>query len=361
MTLTIVLILAVFYVGIKRIFFSTSEEQITETVSKEEEKSIIVKTPYFNPNNIQEYKPEKEVKKFIYRPETLDEYIGQSKAKSLIRLNIKKINELRSVHFLISGKKGCGKTTLAHIIKNELNATVIERVASEITNPEQLEQLINQINSSNGNVVLFIDELHNLNPKLCEVFYPIMEDFKVAGKNVKPFTLIGATTEKNILVKKVAPLVDRFQVQVELESYQEKDIVEIIKQYKIQLYNEKEMKEENYEKIAKNCKFTPRIAITLLESNLIERNIKRVFNYHDIVKDGLTGVDIKILKSLFENSSPVGEEALAMRADVNRADYKTIYEPYLVEKGYILRTNRGRLLSEKGKQLLGTLLQGVNL
>src|SRR4030042_918874 len=197
-----------------------------------ERNEMILKEASFNINNVPDYQSSEETKKFIFRPTTLEEYIGQEKAKELIKLNIKKIKNLKPVHILISGHRGCGKTTLAYIVKNLLGAKMIERIAGEFTNPEQIEDLIREINMSNEErVILFLDEIHALNPKLCEIFYPIMEDFKYGGKNIKPFILIGATTEKNILMQKVAPLVDIFQVQVEIDRYTNQDIETILRQY----------------------------------------------------------------------------------------------------------------------------------
>jgi len=334
----------------------TDGTKINTETSMQEEQSIIVKDPYFNPNNIKGYSSENKPKKFIFRPETLGEYIGQDKAKALARLNLKKIMRLKFVHFLISGHRGCGKTTLAHILKNHLRAEMIERIAGEITNPDQIVDLVNQINNIENNYpILFIDEIHALNPKLCETFYPIMEDYRIAGKNIKPFILIGATTEKNILMKKVAPLVDRFQVQIELEKYSKEDIIAILKQYKLQLFPDIPVKDKTYDIIGENSKFVPRVAITLLEDSLIESDIKKVLECHRIVKDGLTDIDIAILKVLELANKPMGEKAISMSCGITNSDYNTVYEPYLVEKQFILRTNRGRILSNKGKEFLNEL------
>jgi len=317
--------------------------------------TIIIKDPYFNPTKIRPYVAEGDAKpkKFIYRPELLTQYIGQEKAKELVKLNLKKIKVLKPVHFLISGHRGCGKTTLAHIIKNHLGSEMIERVAGEIQNADQIADLVNEINSTEREFpILFIDEIHALKPQLCENFYPIMEDFKVAGINIKPFILIGATTEKNILMNKVAPLVDRFQVQVELEKYREKDITTILHQYHKQLFPDKSVPENTYDTISKNCKYTPRIAISLLEDNIVEPDMKKILECHKIIKDGLTDTDINVLEFLKMVGKPIGGKSISMAIGISSADYSTVYEPYLVEKQYVIRTNRGRILSEKGTKFL---------
>ena len=335
------------------------EEIISETGAEtgaEPEQTVIVKDPYFKPNQIQSYSNKNESaagKKFIFRPKTLEEYIGQKKAKALVRLNLKKIKELKPVHFLISGHRGCGKTTLAHIIKNSLHAKLIERIAGEIQNPDQVVQLVNEINSSRElNVILFIDEIHALKPQLCENFYSIMEDYRIAGRDIKPFILIGATTEKNILMEKVAPMVDRFQVQIELEKYLKEDIVKIITQYKKQLFPNKPLPEGHFDIIAQNSKFTPRIAITLLEDSLVNDNIKHILECHRIIRQGLTDLDLRILKILQENKRPIGGKSLARMLGIPEKDYTTVYEPYLTEQEYIVPTNRGRVLGKKGEEFL---------
>lgn len=324
-----------------------------EMVSSGETPEVIVKSPYFDVSKIKEY-TKTESKKFIYRPQNLEEYIGQEKAKDNIKLSIREIKELGLCHFLISGHRGCGKTTLAHIIKNLLEAKMIERIAGELTDPNQIIEILNNdiYNSENDYNILFIDEIHNLKPSLCESFYPLMEDFKIGGKRIRPFILIGATTEKNILVNKVAPFVDRFQVPIELEKYTAQNIMDIITQYKKQMYPDKDFDTNNYPLIADNCKFTPRIAIALLKKNLIEKDIKKIFQAFRIIKNGLTDIDYKILQILIENQKAIGEDAMAQRIGISRADYRTVYEPFLAEQGYILRTSRGRTISEKGKELL---------
>lgn len=329
----------------------TDKDNVNATLSTDQ--TVIVKEPSFSPSNINSYIQETEQKKFIYRPKTLSEYIGQDKAKELINLNLRKVKTLKLVHFLISGHRGCGKTTLAHIIKNSLNAKMIERIAGEITNPDQIIDLVNEINASKEKfVILFIDEIHALKPSLCESLYPIMEDFKIAGKIVKPFIMIGATTEKNILLKKVAPLVDRFQVQIELEQYTNKDVETILRQYKDQLYSDYKVGESYYTIISENCKNTPRIAISLLEDTLIENNISKVLSCHRILKDGLTDTDIKILRILSENKKQIGAGALAQMVGISQNDFVSVYEPYLMSKEYITRTARGRQIAVRGESIL---------
>jgi holliday junction DNA helicase RuvB len=292
------------------------------------------------------------IKKFIYRPQTLDEYIGQSSAKELVRMNLKKIELLKPVHFLISGSKGCGKTTLSYIIRNMLHAKMIERIAKQITCNEEVIDLVNEINrSTEKNVILFIDEVHSIDPKLCEIFYPMMEDFKISGKNIRPFILIGATTDKHILVKNNAPFIDRFQVQVELTKYTFADIEAIINQCKLQLYPQYDISNEYIHTVAENSKFTPRIAISLLEDGVIEKDINYVLKCHRILYQGLTETDYSILRILKENNRPIGSKALSQMIGISEKDYNDTYENYLVEQEYIIKGCRGREISAKGKEV----------
>lgn len=335
--------------------------EITIETVHELPQEIILKEGSFDASKIKEYN--QSTKKFLYRPQTLNEYIGQENAKNLVRLNLKKIETLRPVHFLISGKKGCGKSTMAYLLKNLLNAEMIEYIASEIVNPEQVVDIVNRINyKENGelraekeNVILFIDETHALPPKMCEIFYPILEDYKISGKNIKPFIFIGATTEKNELIRKVAPLIDRIQVQIELENYTDDNLITILKQYLNKMYLEHEHKIEEFKfrVIAENCKNTPRIAITLLEDCLIESNMDYVLRNHRIVSRGLTDIDYKIMLILRNSPKPMGEAALAQACGISLADYRIVYEPYLVENEMITRTLRGRTIGYKGLEVLG--------
>lgn len=315
--------------------------------------NIKVTEDSFESDNIASYPIE--TKRSIYRPKTLFEYIGQENAKELVALNMLKIATLKPSHFLIFGRRGCGKTTLARIIGNHLQADIIEKVAGEITNSDQIIALINKINYNPNRSILFVDEIHALKPNLCEIFYPILEDFKIGDSNIKPFTFIGATTEVNKLWDKVAPLCDRIQCHVELSAYNEEEIVEIIYQYKTNLFPDMEYDPKNYFTIAQNCKKTPRLAISLLEDNLIEKNIESILKSHRIVKDGLTLTDIKILNTLNRSEKPIGEKALSMMCGISSADYLTVYEPYLVENQFILRASRGRQIGEQGKLILSEI------
>jgi holliday junction DNA helicase RuvB len=330
---------------------SISQEEIKDRIK------VVIEKDKLSTSAITEFIPVSEMKKFIYRPQVLTEYIGQENAKNLISLNLKKINTLKPVHFLISGNKGHGKTTLAYIIKNMLQAKIIDRIGKQIANNDDIVNIVNEINQSKEkNVILFIDEVHSLDQAICEIFYPMMEDYKIEGKNIKPFILIGATTEKHILIKNNAPFIDRFQVQVELTQYRSIDIYNILTQYKNQLYSEYEIPEESINIISKNSKLTPRIAISLLEDSIIESNINNVLKYHRIVYQGLTDIDFSILRILIQNKKPLGSKCLSQMIGLSEKDYLENCESYLVSQEYILRTGRGRMIAKKGEDIYNEIL-----
>ena len=333
-------------------------EDIEPDIASMNSLELTLTDQYFNPSRIPNYHAVEEVKEFIFNPTTLTEYIGQEDAKKLVMLNIRKINEIKPVHFLISGLYGHGKTTLAHIIERELGATMIERTAGQITNPSQIEDLMIEINQheKETKVILFIDEVHSLNASLCEDLHPIMERFSCAGRSIKPFTLIGATTRKDVLMRPdKIPFTSRFQAQIELTSYTVNDLITILKQYKSQLFPELWVDPANYKIIAERCKFTPRIALSLLDDNLVEQDIHKILEWHHIKKDGLTINDIKILEALNRSDRPIGEGGLSQILGINKNEYAMLYEGYLVSHGYINRTSSGRELSELGKQFLEEL------
>lgn len=313
---------------------------------------IIIKYPHFDTDKIIEYTGTEKVNKPLFRPQNLRQYIGQQQAKNTIIMAVEMINQLRPVNLLISGRAGCGKTTILYILKNMLNAHLIYRISNQLSEPNQIIEMVNEINTTEQLTLLFIDEIHSIKPKLAECFYEVLEDFTIAGKKIKPFVFVGATTNKDELVKKMTPLLDRMQIHITLVDYINEEIKIIIKQYKDQLYPERSIAEENYDIIAENAKNTPRIAISLLLKNLVEPNIFKVLHSSDIIKEGLTSIDFKILGNLLASAKPIGAEALAQSVKINKQDYLMLYEPYLVGQGYVIRSTRGRTIGEEGKKLI---------
>lgn len=304
------------------------------------------------------YLSEVNPKKYSFRPQNLDEYVGQENAKSLVRLNLQKIIQIKPVHIIISGSAGYGKTTLANIISNHLAFDITYHIGGTFSLEALRDFLLKNEENKKPNI-LFIDEIHNLEKIIAEFMYPIVEDFILPKENVriKPFILIGATTEKSTLIKKFKPLVDRCGCQIELSDYTAEDMKKIIGQYYLQVYSEK-IDEQVLDLLAINCRFTPRIALALADDYKVCGNISQVLNAHRIVKNSLTYPDIKILEHLAEIDKPVAQETLAVIGSVDKSDYRLLVEPYLLRQGYLARTSRGRLITNKGKLLLQEVKNG---
>ena len=179
------------------------------------------KQPAQEPTEEKYHSEEITPKKYSFRPQTLEQYIGQERAKELVNINLQKIMTIKPVHFIISGSKGTGKSTLAYIIGNHLGFGISTYVAGSFT-MENLMQFLEKNEEADKPQILFVDEIHSLSKELGEFMYPLLEDFLLPLGNikVKPFIFIGCTTDLNILQKKLAPLIDRCQANIKLENYE---------------------------------------------------------------------------------------------------------------------------------------------
>lgn len=300
-------------------------------------------------------------KLYRYRPKTLDEYIGQERAKENVRTNLQKIREIKPVHFMIKGTKGTGKSTLAGIIGNDLQFEVTYHIGGNFTK----EALINFLKKHNAkNIILpykgsilFVDEVHNLELKLGEYMYPLLEDFilpEQGGIETVPFIFIGATTEMDIIQTKFSPLLDRCGACIDLEPYTADDIKRILKQYNDKVY-QVNITEEVYDLLSINVRYTPRIALNFFDDLMVCKDIQKVLNMHRVIKNSLTDIDIKILTHLAEIGKPIGEQALGVLANMTAKQYRLVIEPFLMQETYLTRTARGRIITDKGKKLLEDL------
>lgn len=289
----------------------------------------------------------------LWRPSTFDEYKGQDNLKNVLKayLNGCKQYGKKFPHTMISGIAGSGKTTIAYIIAKQLNLPFVEAVTNTINSPQQF---IDKLIDCQGGV-LFLDEVHMLNKKVGNFILPLLEDFSINGQKIMPFTLITATTEKGVLLKRFKPFVDRMKIQKVIEPYCVDDLIFILKQYKDKTFSNVLISDEIYEIIANNSRHTPRIAIRYLESYIyMNKDINAVLKSYNIVKNGLTDKDIEVLFLLNEQKNGLGIKAISAYLGTSEENYLYEIENYLLQEKYITILTR-RIITEKGKQFLNNL------
>jgi Holliday junction DNA helicase RuvB len=281
----------------------------------------------------------------IHRPKNLAEYSGQSKAKRLIEIYLK--DKEQFPHTIITGKAGQGKSSLAYIIANSINKKFFEFIASSITSDKIIE-----LTNKYPNCVIFLDEVHSMDRKEVEKIYSLMEDFTVSGKSFNKFTLLGATTEVGELLKDRRPFFERFKLCIDLEDYEVEDIETIVSNYDLRLNSGSNwIAKEALNIIAKWCRYNPRTAIKMYDIYKRTGSTEDVANIFDIkYSNGYTKKDEKLIKYLSSNKVS-GIQGICSYLDINQDYYLNELEPLLLRDNIIVRTPRGRKLSEIGIEL----------
>jgi Holliday junction DNA helicase RuvB len=305
------------------------------------------------------------------RPGSLEEFIGQKKAISNLAIFIKAARQRGDAldHVILSGPPGLGKTTLSYIIANEMGVKIRPTTGPVLEKPGDLAGMLTNLEEGD---VLFIDEIHRLNPVIEEYLYSAMEDYKLdividSGPNARSiqielnhFTLVGATTRKGLLT---APLRARFGIDMRLDYYD----VELLQRIALRTAHLMGMNitDAGAHEIARRSRGTPRIVNKLLRrtrdfaqvdnvDTIDDKIADKALNALDVDQNGLDEMDIRILKAIIENydGGPVGLSTLGVAVGEDKGTIEEVYEPFLIKEGFMQRTPKGRICTKKAYQYL---------
>jgi Holliday junction DNA helicase RuvB len=296
------------------------------------------------------------------RPKTLADYVGQTAVKSQMEIFISAARKRRDAldHVLIFGPPGLGKTTLAHVIANELGAGFKQTAGPVLERPGDLAALLTNLQA---NEILFVDEIHRLSPVVEEILYPAMEDFQLdimigegpGARSIKidlpPFTLVGATTRAGLLT---SPLRDRFGIVQRLEFYDQADLKRIVERSAGILGVP--METDGATRIAQRSRGTPRIANRLLrrvrdfaevrgDGRVTDGVAQAALDLLDVDPQGFDPMDRRLMLTIIEKfgGGPVGVDSLSAALGEERGTIEDVIEPFLIQQGFVMRTARGRV------------------